>query len=142
MTTRYTVMINNAEYGDRIFDTREEAVAHRVKLILEDEPSLKGLPDEEILDYDEDGYYRILDIHNVADEGFVLSIDDKYRIKDNLVVGAKYGGVTFRETMNNYKDMDLTIDTITSEHGFTDFTFQEDPWRFSFTLDMLEKVGD
>lgn len=38
-----------------------------IKCILDDEPHLKGKSDEDILDYDDEGYYRILDI-NVEEE--------------------------------------------------------------------------
>lgn len=60
---KYTVMINHAEYGVGVYETYEEAKTAMAKLILEDEPHLVGKSDDEIIDYDEDGYYRILDIH-------------------------------------------------------------------------------
>ena len=55
---KYTVMINHAEYSVGIYETYEEAEQGMIKCILDDEPHLVGKSDDEIIDYDEDGYYE------------------------------------------------------------------------------------
>lgn len=107
---KYTVMINHAEYAVGIYNTIEEAEQGMIKCILDDEPHLKGKSDEDILDYDDEGYYRILDI-NVEEEKEEprIKVGSKVRLIDGVTVGETYGGLTFAKYMELLIGKDLTV---------------------------------
>ena len=105
---KYTVMINHAEYSVGIYETYEEAEQGMIKCILDDEPHLAGKSDDEIIDYDEDGYYRILDINSVVDEPRI-KVGSKVRLIDGITVGEIYGGLTFGKYMELLIGEDLTV---------------------------------
>ena len=105
---KYTVMINHAEYSVGIYETYEEAEQGMIKCILDDEPHLVGKSDDEIIDYDGDGYYRILDIH-IDEESPKIKVGSKVRLINGITVGEIYGGLTFGKYMELLIGEDLTV---------------------------------
>lgn len=69
---KYTVTINKHEHAEGVFDTYEEAEKYLVELLKADEwisTLLQGNEsDEEIIDLDNEGYYRIMQIVELEDE--------------------------------------------------------------------------
>lgn len=140
---KYTVMINHAEYAFGIYNTREEAEQGMIKCILDDEPHLKGKSDEDILDYDEDGYYRILDIH-IDEESPRIKVGSKVRLIDGITVGEIYGGLTFGKYMELLIGEDLTVmaSSYDGEDNSKNFGVKlyECPFGYWYTDAMLEVI--
>ena len=63
--SKWTVAVNHTEYCKGLFDTQEEAASLREKLIRADEPAItKEMNQEEVFEYDCDGYYQLLEIYS------------------------------------------------------------------------------
>ena len=140
---KYTVMINHAEYAVGIYNTREEAEQGMIKCILDDEPHLKGKSDEDILDYDDEGYYRILEINNVKDEPRI-KVGGKVRLIDGICVDRIYGGLTFSKYMGSLIGKDLTVmaSSYDSEDNAINFGVKlcECPYGYWYSDAMLEVI--
>lgn len=140
---KYTVMINYAEYGIGVYETYKEAKKAMAKLILEDEPHLIGKSDDEIIDYDEDGYYRILDIH-IEEELPRIKVGSKVRLIDGITVGEIYGGLTFGKYMELLIGKDLTVmaSSYDGEDNSKNFGVKlyECPFGYWYTDAMLEVI--
>ena len=142
---KYTVMINHAEYAVGIYNTIEEAEQGMIKCILDDEPHLKGKSDEDILDYDDEGYYRILDI-NVEEEKEEprIKVGSKVRLIDGVTVGETYGGLTFAKYMELLIGKDLTV--MASSYDSSDnaqnfgVKLYECPYGYWYSDAMLEVI--
>lgn len=60
---KYTVTVNHGEYAIGIYDTEGDAEKYMAKRIKDDEPDVTDdMTTEEILEFDGDGYYRVLEI--------------------------------------------------------------------------------
>ena len=140
---KYTVMINHAEYGVGVYKTYEEAKTAMAKLILEDEPHLVGKSDDEIIDYDGDGYYRILDIH-IDEESPKIKVGSKVRLIDGVTVGETYGGLTFAKYMELLIGKDLTVMASSYDSSDNAINFGvklcECPYGYWYTDAMLEVI--
>jgi hypothetical protein len=137
---KYTVMINGAEFGSGIYNTYEEAEKAMAKIILEDEPHLIGKSVEEIIDYDEDGYYRILDIHMDDNK---INVGDKVILKDYLQLYEIYNGVMMTGDMEDLKGKVLTVTTVESDEDDEDVLYihlKECPFGYWYTDAMLEVI--
>ena len=137
---KYTVMTNHAEYGVGVYETYEEAEKAMVKLILEDEPHLVGKSDDEIIDYDEDGYYRILDIHM---EDNKINIGDKVMLKNYLRLYEIYNGIPMMRDMEDLKGKVLTVTTVEYDKDDEDvfyMRFKECPNNYWYSNAMLEVI--
>ena len=137
---KYTVMINNAEYGVGVYETYGEAKTAMAKLILEDEPHLVGKSDDEIIDYDEDGYYRILDIHM---EDNKINIGDKVMLKNYLQLYEIYNGIAMMRGMEDLKGKVLTVTTVQSDEDDEDVLYmhlKECPNHYWYSDAMLEVI--
>lgn len=137
---KYTVMINHAEYGVGVYETYEEAKTAMAKLILEDEPHLVGKSDDEIIDYDEDGYYRILDIHM---EDNKINIGDKVMLKNYLQLYEIYNGIAMMRGMEDLKGKVLTVTTVQSDEDDEDVLYmhlKECPNHYWYSDAMLEVI--
>ena len=137
---KYTVMINHAEYGVGVYKTYEEAKTAMAKLILEDEPHLVGKSDDEIIDYDEDGYYRILDIHM---EDNKINIGDKVMLKNYLQLYEIYNGIAMMRGMEDLKGKVLTVTTVQSDEDDEDVLYmhlKECPNHYWYSDAMLEVI--
>ena len=142
---KYTVMINHAEYAFGIYNTREEAEQRMIKCILDDEPHLKGKSDEDILDYDDEGYYRILDIHVEEEkEEPKIKVGSKVRLIDGISAGRIYGGLTFSKYMESLIGKDLTVmaSSYDSEDNAINFGVKlyECPYGYWYSDAMLEVI--
>lgn len=138
---KYTVMINHAEYGVGTYKTYEEAKKAMAELILEDEPHLIGKSDDEIIDYDEDGYYRILDIHM---EDNKINVGDKVMLKNYLQLYEIYNGVMMTGDMEDLKGKVLTVTTVESDEDDEDVLYihlKECPNHYWYSDAMLEKLN-
>ena len=142
---KYTVMINHAEYAVGIYNTIEEAEQGMIKCILDDEPHLKGKSDEDILDYDDEGYYRILDI-NVEEEKEEprIKVGSKVRLIDGVTVGETYGGLTFAKYMELLIGKDLTVMASSYDSSDNSINFGvklcECPYGYWYSDAMLEII--
>ena len=58
----YTILVNFDEYSEGIFETEKDAKDYMIKLIKKNFPDTKDLNDEETLEYDDSGYFRIMNI--------------------------------------------------------------------------------
>ena len=58
----YTILVNFDEYYEGIFETEKDAKDYMIKLIKKNFPDTKDLNDEETLEYDDSGYFRIMNI--------------------------------------------------------------------------------
>lgn len=68
-----------------------------------------------------------------------FKVGDKVRVKDDLVVGNKYGGITwFREMNEELKGKELTISRISSNFCFDDIVVKEA--GFYLRKEMLEHI--
>jgi hypothetical protein len=137
---KYTVMINGAEFGSGIYNTYEEAEKAMAKIILEDEPHLIGKSVEEIIDYDEDGYYRILDIHMDDNK---INVGDKVILKDYLQLYEIYNGVMMTGDMEDLKGKVLTVTTVESDEDDEDVLYihlKECPFDYWYSDAMLEVI--
>lgn len=137
---KYTVMINHAEYGVGVYETYEEAKTAMAKLILDDEPHLVGKSDDEIIDYDEDGYYRILDIHMESNK---INVGDKVMLKNYLQLYEIYNGVMMTGDMEDLKGKVLTVTTVESDEDNEDVLYihlKECPFDYWYTDAMLEVI--
>ena len=140
---KYTVMINHAEYGVGVYETYEEAKTAMAKLILDDKPHLVGKSDDEIIDYDKDGYYRIIDIH-IEEKSPRIKVGSKVRLIDGITVGEVYGGLTFGKYMELLIGEDLTVMTSSydGEDNSKNFSVKlyECPFGYWYTDAMLEVI--
>ena len=140
---KYTVMINHAEYGVGVYETYEEAKTAMAKLILDDEPHLVGKSDDEIIYCDEDGYYRILDIH-IEEESPRIKVGSKVRLIDGISAGRIYGGLTFSKYMESLIGKDLTVmaSSYDSEDNAINFGVKlcECPYGYWYSDAMLEVI--
>ena len=137
---KYTVMINHAEYGVGVYETYEKAKTAMAKLILDDEPHLVGKSDDEIIDYDEDGCYRILDIHM---EDNKINIGDKVMLKNYLQLYEIYNGIAMMRDMEDLKGKVLTVTTVQSDEDDDDVLYmhlKECPNHYWYSDAMLEVI--
>ena len=137
---KYTVMINHAEYGVCVYETYEEAKTAMAKLILDDEPHLVGKSDDEIIYCDEDGYYRILDIHMESNK---INVGDKVMLKNYLQLYKIYNGVMMTRDMEDLKGKVLTVTTVESDEDDEDVLYmhlKECPNHYWYSDAMLEVI--
>ena len=66
-----------------------------------------------------------------------FKIGDKVRLRDDLEVGEKYGGLEFLSRMEGLKGKEITIDRISRQGNYI---LKEG--RFYYSEEMLEKVTD
>lgn len=60
---KYTVTRNYGEGAEGLFETREQANKYRASQIRKDNPDIpKNLPLLDVIDYDAEGYYEVLEI--------------------------------------------------------------------------------
>ena len=64
-----------------------------------------------------------------------FKIGDKVRLRNDLEVGEEYGGITFLNSMNSFKERELTIDGMSLKGNYA----LEESY-FYYSEEMLEKV--
>lgn len=137
---KYTVMINNAEYGVGVYKTYGEAKKAMAEFILEDVPHMIGKSDDEIIDYDKDGYYRILNIYT---EDNKINVGDKVMLKNYLQLYEIYNGIPMTRDMEDLKGKVLTVTTVESDEDDEDVLYmhlKECPNHYWYSDAMLEVI--
>ena len=66
-----------------------------------------------------------------------FKVGDKVKLKEDLEVGKKYGGMIFLDGMKYLKGKEVTIEGITSQGNYV---FEES--YFYYSKEMLEKADD
>ncbi|MGL6184728.1 MAG: hypothetical protein ACRC1T_05050 [Clostridium chrysemydis] len=74
----------------------------------------------------------------------MLKVGDKVKIREDLIVGEKYGVFTFSELMSNFKGKETIIEGITHKNDkiYENYDLNIDNRNFCWTKEMLEKVEE
>ena len=139
------------EKGERValYQKDQKVIGNRPKnatvpnesvLVSDDEPHLVGKSDDEIIYCDEDGYYRILDIHMESNK---INVGDKVMLKNYLQLYKIYNGVMMTRDMEDLKGKVLTVTTVESDEDDEDVLYmhlKECPNHYWYSDAMLEVI--